>query len=93
MNRKQRRTAEKKEKSQSPEDKALAQKISLFGHLPDACNTCTTPFDKQNREMVFSWSVVVHQEEQKVRLFCPDCINKTKETPSVNQTNIDESTR
>ena len=55
----------------------LAQKISSFGKLPEVCTACQKEFDKKDKDMIQSWSVVVKQEV--VRLFCPDCINKTKE--------------
>ena len=74
MNRKQRRTLEKTSKA----EKALASEVALFGLLPDKCDTCHESFDKKNKEMVVSWSVVVHQEPEKVRLFCPPCIEKAK---------------
>jgi len=74
MNRKQRRAQEKA----SDAEKALATEVSLFGLLPDKCDTCHESFDKKNKEMVMSWSVVVHQEAEKVRLFCPPCIEKAK---------------
>jgi len=74
MNRKQRRAAA----MASDAEKALTTKVALFGLLPDKCNACREPFDKKNKEMVTSWSVVVHQEAEKVRLFCPPCIEKAK---------------
>ena len=74
MNRKQRRALEKTPKA----EKALASEVALFGLLPDKCDTCHESFDKKNKEMVMSWSVVVHQEAEKVRLFCPPCIEKAK---------------
>jgi hypothetical protein len=55
----------------------LAQKFSQFGKLPSQCSACKEPFDKQDREMLASWNVVVRQET--VRIFCPHCIEKTKE--------------
>ena len=76
MNRKQRRQAKKK---LTPSERNLSEKIFLFNQLPDACTTCAEPFDKKDKSMVNSWRVVVHQEEQQVRLFCPKCINKAKE--------------
>ena len=76
MSRKQRRAAEKKRKKGDPQQ-AAADKVHLFGKLPLECNACQKSFDKQDRDMVFSWSVVVRQE--KVRLFCPECISKTQE--------------
>jgi len=79
MNRQQRRAREKMMKKASQEEKALAEKISLFDHLPEACSACTEPFDRKNRQMAMEWTVTVREEEQAVRLFCPQCINKTKE--------------
>ena len=76
MNRKQRRATAKalgKEKTEQ-----LAHKVAQFNQLPQQCMTCDEPFDKTNKDMVQSWSVVVRQET--VRLFCPACIKKTQET-------------
>jgi hypothetical protein len=76
VNRKQRRAAERRRKKGDAEQ-LMADKVHLFGQLPDKCDACAKAFDKKSRDMVFSWSVVV--KEQNVRLFCPECINKTKE--------------
>lgn len=76
MNRKQRRAAEKKRKRGDPEQK-MADQVALFGKLPESCNLCHKEFDKKDKDMVMSWSVVVRQEI--VRLFCPDCIEKTQQ--------------
>ena len=76
MNRKQRRAAERKRKKGDAEQ-MMSDKVHLFGQLPDKCDACTKSFDKKNRDMVFSWSVVV--KEQTVRLFCPEFIKKTQE--------------
>ena len=75
MNRKQRRAMAKA----SDAEKQLANKVTLFGLLPDMCSACQDPFDKKNKEMAMSWSVIVHQETEKVRLFCPKCIEKARE--------------
>ena len=75
MNRKQRRAMNKQMGKQATDN--LAQKISSFGKLPEICTACQKEFDKKDKDMVQSWSVVVKQEV--VRLFCPDCIKKTKE--------------
>jgi len=80
MNRKQRRKAEKVKESQTPAEQNLSQKIFLFDKIPDACTTCAAPFDKKSKDQAHAWRVVVRNEEQLVRLFCPTCINKTKET-------------
>ena len=75
MNRKQRRAISKHITKDVSEN--LAQKISQFGNLPQQCNACQKEFDKKDKSMIESWSVVVKQEI--VRLFCPECINAAKE--------------
>ena len=85
MNRKQRRAVNKHISKSVSEN--LAQKISQFGKLPEQCSTCHTAFDKKDKEMVQSWSVVVKQEV--VRLFCPECIKKAKEVIQ-NATNTED---
>ena len=77
MNRKQRRAAAKEAKKDGQED--LSEKIVLFGKLGDACLVCEKPFDKKNKEMVMSWSVVVHDDKEEVRLYCPECWGKAQE--------------
>ena len=69
MNRAQKR----KLKKQAKNSEMLAEQMSLFEKLPIKCNVCEKSFDKTDREMVFSWKVVVKEKEQVVRLFCPDC--------------------
>ena len=76
MNRKQRRAAVKEAKKDGQED--LSEKIVLFGKLGDACLVCEKPFDKKDKEMVMSWSVVVHGDKEEVRLYCPECWNRAK---------------
>ena len=71
MNRRQRREAAKRGKNVSNEE--LENKVSLFGKLPDECLTCQKPYDKKDKEMVSTWSVVVREEEHSVRLYCPEC--------------------
>ena len=75
MNRKQRRERQRKLKklNNKPE---LEQKLGLFDKLPDLCLSCHKPFDKKNKSMVMSWSVVVREQEGIVRLYCPDCWKK-----------------
>ena len=71
MNREQRRAASKQaKKNENPE---LEEKITLFGKLPDHCLVCEKEFDKKNKQMVQEWSVVVHNDEGQVRLYCPPC--------------------
>ena len=70
MNRKARRTMEKKMGKESSQK--LAEKIFQFEKLPDECLACLKPFDKKSKEMVTTWNVVV-RDENTVRLYCPDC--------------------
>jgi uncharacterized protein with PIN domain len=71
MNREQRRARAKLEKKNDNSD--MAEKISLFGKLENSCLVCAKPFDKKDKEMVMSWSVVVREKEEKVNLYCPEC--------------------
>tara|TARA_R110002124_G_scaffold111965_2_gene265932 strand:+ start:576 stop:863 length:288 start_codon:yes stop_codon:yes gene_type:complete len=77
MNRTQRRAAAKKAKSEGNEE--LANKVALFDKLPDECLTCQKEFDKKDKEMVMSWTVIVKEEEGEVRLYCPDCWKMAQE--------------
>ena len=82
MSRSERRRIEKLIGKESNEK--LAEKIFQFKQLPEACTACTEPFDKTDKSSLQSWSVVVRQET--VRLFCPTCIQKTREVlKNVNQ--------
>ena len=78
MNRKQRRTADAKRRK-ADSQQMMEDKLTMFGHLPESCSACSASFDKSDREMVFSWKVVVREEKESVTLFCPDCIKKTQE--------------
>tara|TARA_R110002020_G_scaffold336634_2_gene552068 strand:- start:311 stop:580 length:270 start_codon:yes stop_codon:yes gene_type:complete len=85
MNRSTRRAMKKQVGAKAQEK--MANQVAQFGKLPQACDACQKDFDKKNKDMVQSWSVVVKQEV--VRLFCPDCIEKTQEvlngsTPNIN---------
>ena len=73
MNRKQRRAMKKELKKQHGVEDELAEKMMMFDHLPDECSACTKSFDKKDKDMVFSWSVVVRKDEKQVRLYCPTC--------------------
>ena len=67
-----RRAIKKAKKSGSD----IETKMALFGHLPDKCVVCIEPFDKNDRDMVMSWNVVVREKEGKVNLYCPSCWQK-----------------
>ena len=57
--------------------KELQKKVGLFSKLEDHCLVCQKDFDKKNKDMVMSWSVVV--KEEKVRLYCPECWTRAQE--------------
>ena len=76
MNRAQRRAAAKRnKKNDNPE---VEEKMALFGKLPDECQACLEPFDKKDKSQVMTWSVVVRNDTDQVRLYCPDCWSKAK---------------
>ena len=66
----------KAKKKQAERD--LKEKVNLFSELEDSCLVCEIPFDKQNKEMVYSWYVVVNKEQKRVNLYCPECWNKAR---------------
>ena len=73
MNRKQRRAMAKEQQNEE-----LEQQVALFNKLPDECLTCQKSYDRTDKEMASTWSVVVHGGEELVRLYCPECWNKAK---------------
>jgi len=75
MNRQQRRKQERQMKKLKSKPE-LEQKMGLFDKLPDHCLSCLKDFDKKDKSMVMSWSVVVREKEGVVRLYCPDCWQK-----------------
>lgn len=76
MNRAQRRAAAKRNKKN--ENSEVEEKMALFGKLPDECLACQASFDKKDKKQVMSWSVVVRNDTEQVRLYCPDCWSKAK---------------
>jgi hypothetical protein len=69
----------KKEKSQVQEDQQrLKKQMNMFDKMPESCSACKKDFPK-TREAHMAWQVIVRNEEQLVRLFCPDCQEKAKE--------------
>jgi len=82
MNRQQRREHARQQKKlkEKPE---LEQKLGLFDKMPDHCLACLKDFDKKDKTMVTSWSVVVREKEGIVRLYCPDCWQKAKDVVEV----------
>jgi hypothetical protein len=51
----------------------VSKKLGLFDKIPDSCTNCVTPYDKKDKIMVTTWTVVVREEEGKVNLYCPTC--------------------
>ena len=82
MNRKQRRARDAQIRKDGNEE--LASKVAMFGKLPDKCTACESTYDKTNKEMATTWSVVVRKEDEdnQVRLYCPDCWNTAQEVLS-----------
>ena len=70
----------------------LEKKIGLFDKLPDKCTNCDKPYDKKSKKMATTWTVVVREQENKVNLYCPPCmewarnfIKETKEEMNENK--------
>jgi len=66
----QRKLARHKEKQAKKE---MKQKLAMFDKLADECAACQKHFDKKSKEDVTTWSVVVREKEEIVRLYCPEC--------------------
>lgn len=54
-------------------EKEMKQKLNMFDKLGEECLNCEKSFDKEDRQMVESWRVVVREDEGKVNLYCPEC--------------------
>lgn len=63
-------------KSYKDKEKDLKQKLNMFDRIPDNCLTCNKPFNRKDKQQVQSWFVVVKNEEQSVKIYCPECWNK-----------------
>ena len=75
--RKIKRRIEKNKKKEAK--KSLNDSLNIFDKIPNSCDICSALFDKKNKEHVTSWSVVVREEREIVRLYCPRCWNKVKQ--------------
>ena len=75
MNRQQRRAQERQRKKMKKKPE-VEQKMMMFDQLPDHCLSCLKDFDRKDKTQVMSWSVVVREKENVVRLYCPDCWGK-----------------
>ena len=76
LKRKIQRKKYREERKRVEED--MSEKLSMFDEIPTECSACMEPFDKKNREMVMTWSVVVREKESIVRLYCPECWSRAK---------------
>ena len=79
-------------KKESEAQKELEKKVGLFNKLPDHCLACEKEFDKKNKEMVMSWSVVVRRESETVRLYCPACWEMAKKVVKETENGITNTT-
>jgi hypothetical protein len=75
MNRQRRRAVKKHIANDLAEN--ISEKISQFEHLPSACTACGSAFNKNDKECISTWRVVVREES--VRLFCTECTQKVKD--------------
>ena len=57
-------------------EKKMQKQISMFTLLPDNCLACGKDYDKNNKEIAMKWVVKVYQDEERVDLLCPDCMEK-----------------
>lgn len=69
----------KNKKTHKQTQKDYKQKLGLFDKLPEECLACLEPFDRQNKEQVMTWNVVVRSEKEEVRLYCPECWSKAQQ--------------
>ena len=71
------RAAKKKKEKKLVQDQQqnMTNRMNMFDRMPSTCSTCDEDFPK-TREAHMSWKVVVRNEEQQVRLFCPACLEK-----------------
>jgi hypothetical protein len=79
MNRAQRRSLTKMKTQKMLKEDQVGEKLGLFDKIPKECLTCMKPFDKKDKQMVMSWSVVVREDEGVVRLYCPTCWKKAQD--------------
>ena len=73
-----RKIKRKKQKENRKVEQKIKNKLMMFDLLPDKCMVCAEEFDRKNKEMVQSWNVVVSEQQEKVRLYCPTCWERAK---------------
>ena len=68
----------KKDKTAAQESQnKMKKQMNMFDRLPNKCSACGDKFPK-TREAHMTWQVVVRNEDETVRLFCPACQEKTR---------------
>jgi hypothetical protein len=83
------RNMKKAKKRQAEKD--MKEKNGLFSRLEDCCLVCEKPFDKQNKEMVQSWCVVVREDKSQVNLYCPGCWDRANDMVKKIQEEINDN--
>ena len=77
MTKTKKKTQRKRKKNKVKQvKKDLKEKIGMFSQIGEQCLICDKPFDKQNKEMVQSWYVIVREQQDQVNLYCPGCWNR-----------------
>ena len=74
LKRKMSRNKMKREKKDF--EKAMKKQLMMFDKLGVECAACQKPYDKSSKEHAMTWRVVVREQEEKVRLYCPECWGK-----------------
>ena len=54
----------------------LEKRVKGVTKVPNECSVCQKPFDKTDREQVFSWMLRVPEQEGEYELFCPPCFKE-----------------
>ena len=59
--------------------KQLKRQLIMFDKLKDECAACEKPFDRKSKEHAATWKVIVREEEEVVRRYCPTCWDTAKQ--------------
>ncbi len=73
---KRKMTRNKLKRAKKDFKKEMKRQMMMFDKLENECAACQKPFDKKSKEHAMSWRVVVREEEEVVRLYCPECWDK-----------------
>ena len=57
-------------------EKQMKRQFMMFDKLKDECAACQKSFDKKSKEQAMTWKVIVREDEEAVRLYCPECWDK-----------------